>query len=162
MHDTAQFSDADLLSSYVRVGDQRAFAAVVALHERMVIGTAWRRTGDAELARDIAQEVFATLARKAAWLTGRRSIAGWLYTTTVHLASKARQSEAARRSREERYSAKEETGSSDRPWQVLEEALRELSSADREAVVLHYLEDRSYEEMARTLRLSEVATRKRV
>jgi hypothetical protein len=63
MHDTAQISGPDLLADYVRGGDDRAFAAVVALHERMVIGTAWRRTGDAELARDIAQEVFATFAR---------------------------------------------------------------------------------------------------
>lgn len=162
MHDTAHISDANLLANYVRNGDEGAFAALVTLHERMVIGTAWRRTGDAELARDIAQEVFATLAQKAAWLTGRSTIAGWLYTTTVHLASRVRQSEAARRLREERFSE----GTSDAPngtnWQLLEDALRELPSADREAVVLHFLEDRSYEEMARTLGLSEVAARKRV
>lgn len=162
MHDTAHIPDANLLADYVRHGDERAFAALVTLHERMVIGTAWRRTGDAELARDIAQEVFATLARKAAWLTGRSTIAGWLYTTTVHLSARARQSESARRLREERFSA----GASGTPestnWQLLEDALRELSNADREAVVLHFLEDRSYEEMARTLGLSEVAARKRV
>jgi RNA polymerase sigma factor (sigma-70 family) len=162
MHDTAQTSDANLLAEYVRGGDESAFAALVTLHERMVIGTAWRRTGDAELARDIAQEVFATLARKAAWLTGRSTIAGWLYTTTVHVASRARQSETARRLREQRYSAGAYSGSNDRPWQLLEDALRELPSADREAVVLHFLEDRSYEDMARTLGLSEIAIRKRV
>jgi RNA polymerase sigma factor (sigma-70 family) len=162
MHDTAHISDAGLLADYVKRGDERAFAALVDLHERMVIGTAWRRTGDAELARDIAQEVFATLARKAAWLTDRKSIAGWLYTTTIHLASRVRRSEAARRLREKRFTAEAECRSNEYPWHLLEDALRELTSVDREAVVLHFLEDRSYEEMARTLGLSEVAARKRV
>src|SRR5262245_4163077 len=92
MHDTAQTSDAALLAAYIGNGDECAFGAIVTHHERMVVGTAWRCTGDAELARDIAQEVFATLARKAGWLTGRNTIAGWLYMTTVHLASRAQQS----------------------------------------------------------------------
>lgn len=162
MHAAAQTTDADLLAGYLQHGDERAFATLVDLHERMVIGTAWRRTGDAELARDIAQEVFATLARKAAWLTERRSIAGWLYTTTVHLASRARHSDTARRAREQQYSSSDHPESCEPLWTLLEEALRELPSSDREAVVLHFLEDHSYEEMARTLGLSEVAARKRV
>jgi RNA polymerase sigma factor (sigma-70 family) len=162
MHDTAYTSDGNLLADYVRGGDERAFAALVTLHQRMVIGTAWRCTGDAELARDVAQEVFAMLARKAAWLTGRSTIAGWLYTTTVHLASRARQSETARRLREQRFAAGADPVTNNQPWQLLEDALRELPSADREAVVLHFLEDRSYEDMAKALGLSEVAARKRV
>src|SRR5262249_12972335 len=88
--------------------------------------------------------------------------AGWLYMTTVHLASRAQQSETARRLREERFSEGARGPANDATWQILEDALHELPSADREAVVLHFLEDRSYEEMARTLGLSEVAPRKRV
>jgi RNA polymerase sigma factor (sigma-70 family) len=162
MHETAHNCDADLLANYVRNGDERAFATLVNLHQRMVIGAAWRRTGDSELARDIAQEVFATLSRKASWLAGRSTIAGWLYTTTAHLASRARRSETARRLREKRFSEGASAAANGADWQLLEDALCELPAADREAVVLHFLEDRSYEEMARTLGLSEVAARKRV
>ena len=72
-------SDAELLSSYLREGCESSFAALVQAHQRMVLGTALRRTGDAEMARDVAQQVFALLARKAVWLAGRESLAGWLH-----------------------------------------------------------------------------------
>jgi hypothetical protein len=47
-------SDADLLFRYLEAGDEAAFAALVRAHERLVIGTAARITGNAESARDVA------------------------------------------------------------------------------------------------------------
>src|SRR5688572_5064780 len=86
-------TDAELLSRYLREGDEHAFAALARRHERMVIGTAWRHLGDPDLARDIAQQVFATLARKAKLLTGRASLAGWLHIAATHIASRTRSAE---------------------------------------------------------------------
>src|SRR5262249_32972460 len=78
-------SDAELLARYLREDCEASFAAIVAQHQSMVVGTALRRTGDLELARDVAQQVFALLARKAAWLTERDSLAGWLYRSAFYL-----------------------------------------------------------------------------
>lgn len=63
-------SDPELQGRYVREGSEQSFAALVAAHESMLMGTSLRRTGDAELARDVAQQFFALLARKAAWFLG--------------------------------------------------------------------------------------------
>src|SRR6478735_3437764 len=62
MHLVTAVTDADLLWRYLREGDESAFSSLVRMHERMVIATAWRLTGDADLARDVAQQVFATVA----------------------------------------------------------------------------------------------------
>jgi RNA polymerase sigma factor (sigma-70 family) len=155
-------TDADLLSRYLREGDERAFASLVRAHERMVIGTAWRYTGDSELARDVAQQVFATLAQKATLLAGRKSLAGWLHIAATHYATRTRMAEAARRTRHEQASIQATERDSGDAGPLLEEALSRLSSVEREALVLHYFEDRSYAEMAIALGLQETAVRKRV
>ncbi len=98
---TIPLTDADLLTRYLRAGDEDAFAALLRTHERLVIGTATRVTGDAELAHDVAQQVFATLAQKAWLLTDRTSLAGWLHHVARHVALRAVRSEVARQRRHE-------------------------------------------------------------
>ncbi len=156
-------SDPELLARYLRDGCERSFAALVDAHQRMVLGTALRRTGDAELARDVAQQVFALLARKAAWLAGRESLAGWLHRAASYLGSRAVRGEARARARHEALA--QESGGMLRDageWSALDDALSALGAKDREALVLHYFEDRSYAEMAVTLGVSEAAARQRV
>ena len=60
-----QASDAALLRAFVASGSEEAFAALVEKYLGMVLGIAARRTGDHALAEEIAQNVFAVLARKA-------------------------------------------------------------------------------------------------
>ena len=156
-------SDSELLARYLRDGCERSFAALVDAHQRMVLGTALRRTGDAELARDVAQQVFALLARKAAWLAGRESLAGWLHRAATYLGSRAVRGEARARARHEALA--QESGGMLRDageWSALDDALSALGAKDREALVLHYFEDRGYAEMAVTLGVSEAAARQRV
>jgi RNA polymerase sigma factor (sigma-70 family) len=162
MHLASSVTDADLLSRYLREGDEGAFSSLVQMHERMVIGTAWRYTGDSELARDVAQQVFATLAAKAALLAGRKSLAGWLHIAATHLAARTRAAEAARRNRQEQVAVHSAERANEDAGMVLEEALSSLGSAEREVLILHYFEDRSYAEMAAALGMQEAAVRKRV
>ncbi len=70
--------------------------------------------------------------------------------------------EAARRSRQEEAAATpvERVTADVRP--LMDEALSSLGEAEREALILHYFEDRSYAEMATALGLQEAAVRKRV
>jgi RNA polymerase sigma factor (sigma-70 family) len=127
----------------------------------MVVGAALRRTGDVEAARDVAQQVFSTLAVKAPWLAGRTSIAGWLYVAASHIAMRAARSEMRRRAAMERF-ADEKPQSETMPWDKVEDALAALGETDREALVLHYFQDLGYAEMAAQLHIAEPAARKRV
>ena len=61
--------EASLLRQYARSRDEAAFAQVVGRHFDGVYSSALRRLGgDTHLAKDVAQEVFAALARDAAGL----------------------------------------------------------------------------------------------
>lgn len=156
-------TDSDLLCRYARERDEGAFAQLVSRHQAMVMGVAKRRTGDAELARDVTQQVFVLLARKAAQLLRHDRVIGWLYQTASYEAAKVYQSEFRRRSRQACFAElAPERGSCDEQWQILEEAMAVLAPADREVLVMHYFQDRSYAEMAAAARLSEAAMRKRV
>jgi RNA polymerase sigma-70 factor (ECF subfamily) len=155
-------TDAELISRYLKMGDQRAFAALVRTHGRLVMGTAARVTGNVESARDVAQQVFAALAQKAWLLTDRTSLAGWLHHAARHIALRAARSEQARQRRHQQIAMDNPSAPRSDFWPVLEESLAALAEAEREAVVMHHLQDLSYEAMATALGLTEAAARKRV
>lgn len=56
---------------------------MVERHLGLVLGTAARRTGDRALAEEIAQTVFAILARKSRELVHHAALAGWLHRATA-------------------------------------------------------------------------------
>src|SRR6266498_879069 len=65
-------SDGELLRRYTETNSENAFAELVERHLNLVYSAALRQVnGDAHLAQDVAQTVFADLARKAASLAGR-------------------------------------------------------------------------------------------
>ncbi len=94
-------ADSDLLRRYVDEKSEAAFTELVQRHVGLVYSVALRRVGgDAHLAEDVAQKVFADLARKAATLRERPALGGWLYAS-AHLASAAVvRSERRRKERE--------------------------------------------------------------
>ncbi|MCL4179222.1 MAG: hypothetical protein KJ072_15955 [Verrucomicrobia bacterium] len=97
---TINLADADLLRAFVREGSEAAFRSLTERHVDLVLGTALRRTGHREAAQEITQNVFIALARKSAWLQVRRSLAGWLYRTTLLEARQWRRGETRRGQRE--------------------------------------------------------------
>src|SRR5580658_6495620 len=75
--------NAALLQSFADNGDERAFAELVRLKMPFVYSVALRRMGgDEHLAKDVCQEVFVDLGRKARKLAGHPSLKAWLYTAT--------------------------------------------------------------------------------
>lgn len=162
--------DQQLLRRYVVEGSETAFAELVARHLNLVYSTALRRmNGDAPLAQDVAQLVFIDLARKARTLPDNVVLAGWLHRATRYAAAQSLRAEGRRRARESRYigTAMNALESASRPdWEhirpLLDEALDELAPADRDAVLLRCVEQRSLAEVGQTLRSSEDAARKRV
>ena len=163
--------DSELLRCYAEEKSETAFAELVKRRVGLVYSVALRQVGgDAHLAQDVTQRVFADLARKAAALAGRPVLSGWLYRSAQFAASDVVRSERRRRVREQENPLMNETfaGVSDgavdwdklRP--VLDEALGELGDEDRDAVALRFLEAKSFAEIGRRLAVSEEAARKRV
>ncbi len=159
-------ADKELLGQYAKCRSESAFAELVRRHLPLVYSAALRQVGrDSHLAEDVCQAVFADLARKAAQLAGRDSIAGWLYTSARFAASKTVRSEVRRRSREEAASAMNQE-TTNVPWaglrDLLDTAMAELGEKDREAIVLRYFEARDLAVVGAALGTTENAARMRV
>ena len=160
--------DSELLRRYVRDKDEDAFGQLVRRHIDLVYATAVRSLGGASSgASDVAQDVFLSLARKAAWLGAEGSLAGWLHRAAV-LAARQRVRTETRRQRRDRAVAEinqamESPDSESIPLnQDLDEALLELDANDRRALVLRFLEQRSLRDVGECLRVGEDAAQKRV
>lgn len=162
--------DGELLQRFHQSGDEEAFSAFVRRHVDLVFSTALRQlAGDAHLAHDVTQSVFTDAARKARGLAAHRALSGWLYTSACYAAAKAVRTEQRRRRREEEAQAMNETSSDpsgDAEWRqlqrVLDQALRELKSEDREALLLRFFEAQGFKEIGSRLDLTENAARMRV
>jgi RNA polymerase sigma factor (sigma-70 family) len=136
-------TDNELLKRYLRDGAQDAFATLVKRHLAMVYGVALRRLHDPTPAQEVTQNVFITLARQAVWLTGHVSLGGWLYGTTNNLAQHEWRADQRRRKREEialelGTCMKTDPSLLSTITPLLDEAMLELRSADREALLLRY------------------------
>ena len=129
--------DQELLSRYAEERDEAAFAEVVRRHLNLVHAAAARLThGNAPLAEDVTQAVFADLARKAGELRGHASLTGWLHTSTRYAAAAAVRAEVRRQTHEQEASAMNEIYQEDRTvgWTqlrpVLDEAVGGLAEED--------------------------------
>jgi RNA polymerase sigma factor (sigma-70 family) len=90
-------NDGQLLSQFSATGDQQAFSHLVARHGPMVLRICRRICGgDPHGAEDAAQDVFLMLASRASALKTRMSLAGWLYRTAWHVATRQRRNVAVR------------------------------------------------------------------
>jgi RNA polymerase sigma-70 factor (ECF subfamily) len=76
-------AEGDLVAS-CRSGDPAAFARLVRLHEGMVFNLSARLLGDADEARDVAQEVFLQVYRMLGRFEGRSSLRTWIYRIAVN------------------------------------------------------------------------------
>jgi RNA polymerase sigma factor (sigma-70 family) len=175
--------DLQLLERYARQGSEDAFGQLVARHLNLVYSAALRQVGgEASLAQDVAQLVFANLARKAPVLcTQARArcsagadggaefiLAGWLHRDTRFTALELLRKESRRRHREQEAVAMQLLDAQDPPadWTqirpLLDENLDRMPAADRDALLLRFFERRSFAEIGTALGVGEEAARKRV
>jgi RNA polymerase sigma factor (sigma-70 family) len=96
----SEATDGQLLTRFVRTGDETAFAELVRRLGPMVLGVCWRVTADAHLAEDAFQAAFLVLARRAMDVHPREAVRGWMYGVAARTAQKARVMSARRRTRE--------------------------------------------------------------
>ena len=162
--------DTQLLRRYAVDLSESAFAELVQRHVNFVYSVALRlANGDAHLAQDATQRVFTDLARKALPLSQRAVLASWLFTSVRFEVSRLIRGEQRRRAHErEAHLMDTIQGESAAPtdWQrirpVLDDALAELSAADREAVLLRFFEGLAFAGVGARLNVTENAARMRV
>src|SRR2546425_5967727 len=160
-------TDAQLLREYARNGSEAAFGELVSRHADLVYSAALRQVIEPDFARDVAQSVFADLARKAKSLSGDVLLAGWLYRSTRFAALTFLRDERRRQNRERQaMQLLDLPGESSPDWDrirpVLDEAMANLGDADRDALVLRYFKNEDLRAVGIALGTSDDAAQKRV
>ena len=160
-------ADSELLRRYRENRCERAFTELVERHIDFVYSAARRQVGgNADLAKDVAQQVFIELAQKASSLSPETVLTVWLYTRTRFAASKALRSEQRRRAREEKACMELQPPTPEPEWDelqpVLDTVMHELDERDRTAVLLRYFEKRPLADVGARLGLTEDAVRMRL
>lgn len=140
---------------------EAALERLIALHERLVLRTAWRMLGNREDAKDAAQDVFMRLYRHLGNVD-ERAAQSWLYRTTMNVCydvlrrrprtgellvepSFTPDADAALEAAEKRA--------------LLDAGLKRLTSQERAAVVLCSIEGLSSAEAAAALGVTEGTVR---
>ena len=168
-------SDLDLLGRFVREKSQDAFTALVQRHVNLVYSAALRQVRSPQLAEEIAQSVFADLARVAATpsspLSGcdassQTSLTPWLYAVTRRTAIDAIRKESRRQLREQIAVEMNDMNATANDWTqiepLLDDAMAALDETDRSAILLRYFENKNLREVGEALGTSDDAAQKRV
>ena len=163
--------DPKLLVDAHNGGDDDAFAQIVREHDRGLFAHALSRLHDVQAAEDAVQETFVRAYRAMQRFDGDFHLRAWLHRILTNVCH----DEGSRRRRDgrllDRVSGREAAGSEaadadierlDVRPEVVADALDQLSESYREALVLRYVEELSYEEVAAATGVTEGNARVRV
>ena len=156
-----------LVSDYAVNQSERAFETLVSRYINLVYSAAMRQARDPHLAEDITQAVFILLARKAGKLGPDTILPSWLHRTAVFVSADVLKAQRSRTRREHEASMQLP---SDEPeselWPqiapLLDTAIAALNEKDQRAIVLRFLQERSFLEVGAALGTSEEAAKIRV
>jgi RNA polymerase sigma factor (sigma-70 family) len=147
--------DRQLLERFVTLKDEAAFETIVWRYGGMVLGTCRRILHDRHDAEDAFQATFLVLFHKAASIHQRDSLSSWLVKVAYRVALRARERLGPRPGRAEFVEPAAPEGACDLVWRdlrpKLDEQLDRLPEKYRAPLVLHYLEGKTVEQVAREL-----------
>jgi RNA polymerase sigma-70 factor (ECF subfamily) len=162
----------------VAAGDADAFAAIVESHQERLLRLCERLLGDAEEARDAAQEVFLKAFRKAGDVRPQGQVYTWLYRIAVnHCLNKLRRRRLVRFLRFEADPEEADTMVFEPPdaradpaaslearqrWQATRKAIAKLPENQRAVLILARFEGLSYRQIAEVLGITEGAVESRL
>jgi RNA polymerase sigma factor (sigma-70 family) len=159
-------SDLDLLRRFALENAQDAFAEIVRRHLNLVYSAALRQVRSPQLAEEIAQSVFADLARAAKKLNSETILTAWLYAVTRRTAIDAIRKESRRQLREQTAVEMNSMNATTNDWTqiepLLDDAMAALDETDRSAILLRYFENKNLREVGEALGTSDDAAQKRV
>ncbi|PKO15182.1 RNA polymerase subunit sigma-24 [candidate division BRC1 bacterium HGW-BRC1-1] len=171
-----------MLIEQCKEGDRFAFDELISLHQERVLNTAFRLMGNYDEALDLTQEVFLNCFRKISSFKGDSALSTWLYRITVNTAKnrwKYQQSRGMNRTSsldapldsddEERVRQFPDSQPTPRKMAadresmvVLGRQLDGLSEEYREVLVLRYIDEQSYEDIADHLGISLGTVKSRI
>ncbi|MGD9858317.1 MAG: RNA polymerase sigma factor, partial [Planctomycetaceae bacterium] len=153
-------ADRELVSRYVRLRDEIAFATLVRRHSSLVLGVCQRVLRHRQDVEDAFQATFLVLARDAHRVRKRAALASWLHGVAYRTSLRAAESRHRRIRLLEDVAMLEDNGNSladvaaRHERQLLDEELQELPDKYRAPLVLHYLEGKTAKQVADDLKLS--------
>lgn len=139
---------------YRKGRDEASFRSLVTTYSPMVLATARRILGDDKKgARDVCQQVFVKLAKKAAELDPGICLGGWLYRQACRAALDQRRANPRRKARKEKAAFFMTMNDPDQQVVLgeLKEASGALTDQERDPLVLRYLEGRSHDSVGKQL-----------
>ncbi|RUL84646.1 RNA polymerase sigma factor [Tautonia sociabilis] len=152
-------TDSECLGAFLGRQDVEAFEALVRRHGPLVLRVCRDVLEDPDDAEDAFQATFLVLVRRAGAIRDPDSLGRWLHGVAVRVATRAR-ADARRRKARERLGVEMAAEAPDHDELALRELrpvvhteLGRLPESLRAPLVLCYLEDLSYEDAARRLRL---------
>lgn len=151
----------ETLAAEARRGDRRAFEALVSRHYRALHRFAWRFSGDASEAEDVAQEALIRIARGLHGFEERSAFRSWAFGITLNCARDLARAKArrARAIEEAAAMAAVEQAANDAAEEEMEgelwSAVRNLPEPQRDAVLLVHVEGLSHAEAAAALGCAE-------
>lgn len=133
-----------------RLGDRRAFAALVLRWQKKLLAHAWRLLRDDEAAKDSVQDAWAQIVRGLSGLQDERLFGPWAYRIVSRRCARAVGGLAARRRLTEALAAEPEPAwmEAEPVEDRLRAAIAELPPAQQAAIALYYLEEMRVAEVA--------------
>jgi RNA polymerase sigma-70 factor (ECF subfamily) len=167
------------LLARVAAGETDAFTVLVDTHQERLLRLCERLLGDAEEARDAAQDVFLKAFRKAGELRPQGQVYTWLYRIAVnHCLNKLRRRRLVRFLRfSDPVDEEEDAAPFDPPdrgadpaavlearrrWQATRQAIEKLPAGQRAVLVLARFEGLAYRQIAEVLGITEGAVESRL
>ncbi len=143
------------LAAAAKLGDRAALRALAMRYDRKLCRHAGRLVGDAEMARDIAQDAWVDIVRGLQRLDDASSFAAYAFRITTRRAvdairrkKRARDGLAAFAAEPRAEAANDGGAQMNAEIDALNNAMRALPSEQRAAIALFYLEDLSVAEIA--------------
>ncbi len=159
-------NDLELLRQFTRDGSQDAFTTLVQRQVNLVYSAALRQVRSPQLAEEIAQSVFADLAREAGKWKPDTILTAWLYAVTRRTAIDVIRKESRRQLREQIAVELHDMNANPAEWRLIEplldDAMAALDETDRTAILLRYFENKSLREVGAALGTTDDAAQKRV
>lgn len=164
----------DQLAARCRAGDLEAFSEVYALYERQVFRYAYHLLGHREDADDIKQETFVRAYQAIGKFRSDSSLQTWLFKICGNLCRDRLKSWEKRKIHYDAGLRSEEwrdDGYGSDPHALVERAestqivlcaLRGMPAPQREIIILHHIEELSYQEIGIILGCSAVSAKLRV
>jgi RNA polymerase sigma factor (sigma-70 family) len=158
--------DLELLRDYAHHHSEKAFAELVGRYVNLVYSTALRHLPGPQHAEEVTQAVFLLLARKAGSLGADTILSAWLYQAARLTAANAVRAEHRRQRRDHEAYMQSQSPSANTDWlqiaPLLDEAMATLGDQDRAAIILRFMEGKSFHDAGRALGASEDAAKMRV